>query len=158
MSNKQARRAAKATAAPSRAAKAPAPAMASLSSPRLRVSSGMMIGGGLLAAVSAFLPWATLADGTARAGVGTIAGAGALLFGLAVAAIGAFVLLRADHPKAREVAWGGLAGALGIGAMALTAVLTVDTAGGAAVALGVLPALAGGMVATMGVRGLLERR
>jgi hypothetical protein len=47
---------------------------------------------------------------------------------------------------------------MGVGAMGLTAVLTVDTASGAAVSLGVLPVIAGGMIATMGVRGLLERR
>jgi hypothetical protein len=83
---------------------------------------------------------------------------GALVLGLVIVAIGVFILLRADHPKARQAVWGGLVAAMGIGAMALTAVLTVDTATGAAVALGVLPALAGGMIATMGVRGLLERR
>jgi len=153
MSNKQARRAARATAAPS-----PAKAMASLSSPRIRVSTGMMIGGGLLAAVSALLPWVTLADGTDRAGVSTIPGIGALVLGLLVVASGVFILLRADHPRARDVAWGGLVGAMGVGAMGLTAVLTVDTASGAAIALGVLPVIAGGMIATMGVRGLLERR
>ncbi|HYO44501.1 MAG TPA: hypothetical protein VES19_14985 [Candidatus Limnocylindrales bacterium] len=153
MSNKQARRAAKTTATSSTA-----PAMASLSSPRIRVSTGMMIGGGLLAAFSALLPWVTLADGTNLAGVTTVAGIGALVLGLVVAAIGVFILLRADHPNARQAAWGGLVGAMGLGAMGLTAVLTVDTASGAAVALGVLPVIAGGMIATMGVRGLLERR
>ena len=132
--------------------------MASLSSPRIRVSSGMMIGGGLLAVLSALLPWVTLADGTDTAGVSTIAGIGTVFLGLVVVAIGVFILLRADHPKARQAAWGGLVGAMGIGAMGLTGVLTVDTASGAAVAMGVLPTIAGGMIATMGVRGLLERR
>ncbi len=157
MSNKQARRADKATTAPSSAA-APARAMASLSSPRIRVSTGMMIGGGLLAVLSAFLPWVTLADGTDQSGVTTVAGIGAAILGLVVVAIGVFILLRADHPRARDAAWGGLVGAMGIGAMGLTGVLTVDAASGAAVAMGVLPVIAGGMIATMGVRGLLERR
>lgn len=157
MSNKPARRATTPTAASSQAPR-PASALASLSSPRIRVSSGMMIGGGLIAAVSAFLPWVTFADGTMKAGVATIAGIGCLVLGLVVVAIGVFILLRADHPKARQAAWGGLVGAMGIGAMGLTGVLTVDTAAGAAVALGVLPSIAGGMIATMGVRGLLEPR
>jgi hypothetical protein len=118
----------------------------------------MMIGGGLLAVVSAFLPWVTLPDGTDRTGISTIPGIGTIILGLVVVAIAVFILLRADHPKSRQVAWGGLVGAMGVGAMGLTAVLTVDTASGAAVSLGVLPAIAGGMIATMGVRGLLERR
>ena len=139
-------------------APSPAPAMASLSSPRIRVSTGMMIGGGLLAAVSALLPWVTLADGTDKAGISSIPGIGTAILGLIVVAIGVFILLRADHPLARDAAWGGLVAALGVGAMGLIAVLTVDTASGAAVSLGVLPAIAGGMIATMGVRGLLEGR
>jgi hypothetical protein len=157
MSNKQARRASKATSTP-RSAAGPSSTMASLSSPRIRVSTGMMIGGGILAVLAALLPWVTLADGTDRAGVATIAGVGTAVLGLVIVASGAFVLLRADHPRARQVAVGGLAAALGIGAMGLTGVLTVDTGTGAAVAMGVLPAIAGGMIATMGVRGLLERR
>ena len=157
MSNKQARRAPKSPVATSPAPR-PASAMASLSSPRIRVSSGMMIGGGLLAVLSAFLPWVTLADGTNTAGVSTITGIGTAILGLVVAGIGVFILLRADHPRARQMAWGGLAGAMGIGVMGLTCVLTVDKATGAAVAIGVLPTIAGGMIATMGVRGLLERR
>lgn len=156
MTNKQARRAAKATAAPS-SPKASV-SMASLSSPRIRVSTGMMIGGGLLAVLAAFLPWVTLADGTDKAGVSTIAGIGTVFLGLVIVAIGVFILLRADHPRARQAAWGGLVAAMGIGAMGLAAVLTVDAASGAAVAMGVLPVIAGGMIATMGVRGLLERR
>jgi hypothetical protein len=157
MSNKQARRAAKPTDVTSPAPR-PASAMASLSSPRIRVSSGMMIGGGLLALLSAFLPWVTLADGTDKAGVSTIAGIGTAILGLVVVGIGVFILLRADHPRARRAAWGGLVGAMGIGVMGLICVLTVDKASGAAVAMGVLPTIAGGMIATMGIRGLLERR
>jgi hypothetical protein len=117
-----------------------------------------MIGAGLLAAASALLPWVTSTGGTDVAGLGTLPGAGALVFGLVVAGIGVFILLRADHPRARDSAWGALVAAIGIGAMALAGVLTVDTATGAAVGPGVLPALAGGMIATMGIRGLLERR
>lgn len=157
MSNKQARSATRPTAASSPAPR-PASAMASLSSPRIRVSSGMMIGGGLIAAISAFLPWVTYADGTDRAGIGAMAGIGTLVLGLTIVAIGVFILFRADHRRARQAAWGGLVAAIGVGVMALTGVLTVDTTTGAAVALGVLPALAGGMIATMGVRGLLEPR
>jgi hypothetical protein len=118
----------------------------------------MMIGGGALSALSALLPWVTLADGTNQAGISLIPGIGAFILGLGIVAIAVFILLRADHRRARDAAWGGLAGALGVGVMGLTTVLTTDTASGAAVALGVLPAIAGGMIATMGVRGLLERR
>jgi len=158
MSNKQARRQARTTAANTPAPKAPASAMTSLSSPRIRTSTGLMIGGGLLATLSAFLPWVTFADGTDKAGISTVPGIGTVVLGLLVVAVAVFILLRADHPKARDAAWGGLVGAMGVGAMGLTAVLTVDTASGAAVSLGVLPVIAGGMIATMGVRGLLERR
>ncbi len=154
MSNKSPRRAARAAAAPKRR---PTTVVKPLSSPRLRVSTGMMIGGGLVAAISALLPWQTLA-GVDRAGIAAIPGLGTLVLGLVVAALGVFVLLRADHPMARQAAWGGLVAALGIGVMGVVAVLTTDKAAGVTVAAGVLPAIAGGMVATMGVRGVVERR
>ncbi len=157
MSNKPARRAARAGAAPS-SAPTPAASMASLSSPRIRVSTGMMIGGGLLAVVASFLPWITSADGSTKPGIGTITGFGSFVLALVVVAVGVFILLRADHPRARQAAWAALVAAMGIGVMGVVAVLTVDPASGAAIAMGVLPTIAGGMIATMGIRGLLERR
>jgi hypothetical protein len=156
MSNKQARRAARAPGAT--APVTASTSLAGLSSPRVRVSTGMMIGGGGIAAVSALLPWITLADGTTRAGVATLAGIGTLAFGAAIALVGVFILLRANHPRARTAAWGALAASMGIGAMALIGVLQPGQVEGARVAPGLLFGFAGGMVSTMGVRGLLERR
>ena len=117
-----------------------------------------MIGGGLLAALGALLPWLTLPDGSDQAGITSVTGIGVLVLGLVVAAIGVFIRLRPDHPRARTAAWAGLAAAMGIGALGVIAVLTVDKSTGVAVAPGVLFSIGGGMVATMGIRGLLERR
>ena len=156
MSNKQAPRADKAPAAA--APTKTSATLAGLSSPRIRVSTGMMIGGGGVSAVASFLPWIALADGTTLAGVQTIAGLGNLVLGTIVFVVGVFILLRADHPKARAAAWLGLAAAMGIAAMGLFGVFQPGQYDGAKVEVGVLFAFAGGLVATMGVRGLLENR
>lgn len=159
MSNKQARRAAKAPAAsqpgPASTSSGPSPVARSL---RVRTSGSVTIGGGLVAALGAVLPWVKLPDGTSQSGLASPAGIGVLVLGLATAAIGLFILWRPAHPSARGAAWGGVIAVLGIGALGVISVLNVDKAGGAAVAPGVLVAIAGGMVATMGLRGLLERR
>jgi hypothetical protein len=159
MSNKQARRAAKAPAATTPASETrPSGAPVVVRSLRIRVSSSITIAGGLLAAVGAVLPWVNLADGTSQSGLASPSGIGVLVLGLATAAIGLFILWRPDHPNARGAAWGGVVAVLGIGALGVIAALNVDKAGGASAAPGVLFAIAGGMVATMGLRGLLERR
>ena len=159
MSNKQARRAAKAPVATQpTAATAPGGSPAVARSLRIRVSTSMTIAGGLLAALGAVLPWVNLPDGTNQSGLATVPGMGVLVLGLATAAIGLFILWRPDHPSIRGAAWGAVVAVLGIGALGVVAVLNVDKASGASVAPGVLFAIAGGMVATMGLRGLLERR
>ena len=159
MSNKQARRAYKAPAATQRtpaSARGGAPVV--VRSLRTRTSTSITIVGGLVAAVGAALPWVNLPDGTSQSGLASPSGIGVLVLGLATAAIGMFILWRPDHPSARSTAWGGVVAVLGIGALGVIATLNVDKASGAAVAPGVLLAIAGGMVATMGLRGLLERR
>ena len=159
MSNKQARRAAKApaTTQPTSATPRGGPPVV-VRSLRIRTSTSITIAGGLVAAVGAVLPWVNLADGTSQSGLASPAGMGVLALGLATAAIGLFILWRPDHPAARSAAWGGVVAVLGIGALGVIATLNVDKASGATVAPGVLFAIAGGMVATMGLRGLLERR
>jgi hypothetical protein len=152
MSNKQTRRTARAAATPP-----PVSATIALRSPRILVSGGMMTVASLVTAVSTLLPWWRMADGSNRSGVQLAPGVGAMVLGLAVAALGLFILLRPNHPNARLAAWAGLAGALGVGACGLITVATAS-GGGATVAPGVLLAIAGGMVASMGIRGLLEHR
>ena len=156
MSNKQARRAAKEPAAPPGRAPVEAAAVQGRSS-RLRIGTGMLIVGGLIATVSALLPWLTLADGTTQAGIASASGVGVLLLGPTAVAIGTFILLRPNHAAARQLAQGALVAAVGIGALGVIAVL-LGRGEGATAAAGVLLAITGGMVATLGVRGLLERR
>jgi hypothetical protein len=159
MSNKQARRAAKTPAASQPAPTAtPAASPAVVRSLRIRTSTSITIVGGLVAVLGAVLPWVNLPDGTSQSGLASPSGVGTLVLGLATAAIGLFILLRPDHPSARGAAWAGVVAVLGIGALGVIAVLNVDKASGASAAPGVLFAIAGGMVATMGLRGLLERR
>jgi hypothetical protein len=155
MSNKQAPRAARSTAN----APKPTPDRAALrASPRLRISGGMAAFGGAVVVVAALLPWVTRADSTNVAGVGTIPGFGALALGIILIALMAVVYMRPDLPNARGLVWAGLFACIGIGVMTVIGALTVDTASGAQAAMGVLPSFAGGMIATMGIRGLLERR
>lgn len=124
---------------------------------RLRSGTGLMIAGGTIAAAGTFLPWLTAADGTTTDGVALPAGLGALLLGLVMVGVGVFILARPDHSRAREAAWGALAAALGIGALVMLAVVAGRDDGGSA-ATGVVVALTGGMIATLGVRGLVTRR
>ena len=157
MSNKQARRAAKAPAATG-----PAPSLSINPTysygRRLRAGTGMLIGGGAVAAFGALLPWFDAADGTTTAGVETAAGVGTLLLGVIAAAIGVFILFRPDRPGAREAAWGALVAVLGIGVLGVVAALTTGHAAGVTTASGLLISIAGGIVATMGCRGLLAHR
>lgn len=152
MSNKQARRAAKAPTA----TRAPATSVASVARPRIRASTGMVIGGGVTGIVGSLMPWVTTPDGVTWPGYSTIEGVGTLVLSVTLVALGAFIQLRRDHPRARQMAYGGLVAAMGIAAMGL---LTVSAPGsaGARVEMGVLFGFAGGMVATLGVRGLIER-
>jgi uncharacterized BrkB/YihY/UPF0761 family membrane protein len=117
-----------------------------------------MIGGGAVAALAVFLPWMTMADGTTRLGVATIPGVGSLVLAVAIVVIAVFILVRPNHPQARQAAWGSLVAAMGIGALALVGILLTKQEDGASATLGVFAAIAGGMIATLGVRGLLERR
>jgi hypothetical protein len=156
MSNKQARRAAKPSAAARQAASVSANSTQTLGR-RLRAGTGMLIVGGALGAVGALLPWFALAGGTTTAGVESMAGIGTLVLGVTAAAIGAFILLRPDHPAARQAAWGALVAVLGIGALGVIASLTTGRAPGVTAAAGLLISIAGGIVATMGCRGLLAR-
>jgi hypothetical protein len=157
MSNKQARRAAKAPAATK---SAPSLAISPTYSfgRRLRAGTGMLIGGGAVAAFGALLPWFDAANGTTTAGVESAAGVGTLLLGVIAAAIGVFILFRPDRPGARAAAWGALVAVLGIGVLGVVAALTTGRAEGVTTAAGLLISIAGGIVATMGCRGLLARR
>ena len=152
MSNKQARR----------AAKAPAPTLAIVSTDtlgrRLRAGTGALIVGGALAAVGTLLPWFDVAGGTTVAGVESMAGIGTLVLSVTAIAIGIFILLRPDHPAARSAAWGGLVAVLGIGALGAIAAVTMGRSEGMATAAGLLISFAGGVVATTGCRALLTRR
>lgn len=159
MSNKQARRADRAPAAaqpPPAAGRDGRPVV--VRSLRIRVSTSLTIAGGFVAVLGAVMPWLNLPDGTSQSGLASASGIGVLVLGLATSAIGLFILWRPDHPSARGAAWGALVAVLGIGALGVIAVVNVDKASGATVAPGVLFSIAGGMVATMGLRGLLERR
>ncbi len=158
MSNKQARRDARSAVTPG-ASPTPKPDIAALrASPRLRISGGMAAFGGAMVVVAALLPWVTKADGTNVAGFGTIPGFGAGALGLVLIVLIAIVYMRPDLPNARGLVWAGLFACIGIGVMTVVGALNVDTASGAQASMGVLPSFAGGMVGTMGIRGLLERR
>ena len=156
MSNKQARRAAKA-----RSATGPAPSLSINPTysygRRLRAGTGMLIVGGALAAFGALLPWFDLAGGTTTAGVESMAGVGTLLLGVIATAIGVLILFRPDRPGAREAAWGALVAVLGIGVLGVVAAMTTGHAEGVTPAAGLLISVGGGVVATMGCRGLLTR-
>jgi hypothetical protein len=155
MSNKQAPRAARSTANPPKQT----PDRAALrASPRLRVATGMTAGGAIVSIVGTVLPWVTQADGTSTPGVGLIPGVGAFILGIVVVALAATIYLRPDLPNVRNLVWGALFGCMGIGVMTLVAAVTIDSSKGAAVAMGILPAMAGGFIGTMGIRGLLEGR
>jgi len=157
MSTKQARRAARTPVAVR-----PVPSVAATSTQtlgrRLRAGTGLLIAGGAVAAVGALLPWFDAIGGTTIAGVESMAGVGTLVLGVVAAAIGVFILLRPDHPDARQAAWGALVAVLGIGALGVVAALTTGRAEGTTTAAGLMFSIAGGMVATMGCRGLLARR
>jgi hypothetical protein len=156
MSNKQARRATRASAAK------PAPTLTINSTQtlgrRLRGGTGALIVGGALAAVGTLLPWFDLPGGTTAAGVESMAGIGTLVLSVTAMAIGVFILLRPDHPAARSVAWGGLVAVMGIAALGVVAALTTGRSEGTTTAAGLLISFAGGMVATTGCRALLTRR
>ena len=156
MSNKQVRRAARVTA-PRSAPSITANSTQTLGQ-RLVMGTGMLIVGGAVAAVGALLPWFAMADGTTTAGVESIAGTGTLVLGVTAAALGVFILLRPDHPAARQAAWGALVAVLGCGALGVIAAVTTGRAEGVTTAAGLLISIAGGMVATLGCRGLLARR
>ena len=117
----------------------------------------MLIGGGAIAAFGALLPWFDAAGGTTAVGVESMAGIGTLVLGVTAAAIGVFILFRPDHPGARQAARGALVAVLGIGVMGVVAALTTGRAPGVTAAAGLLISIAGGIVATMGCRGLLAR-
>jgi hypothetical protein len=156
MSNKQARRAAKAPAATA------APTLPINSTHtigrRLRGGTGALIVGGALAAVGTFLPWFDMAGGTTMAGVQSMAGVGSLVLALAAVGIGIFILLRPDHPAGRSLAWGGLVAVMGIAALGVIAAVTTGRSEGTTTAAGLLISFAGGMVATTGCRALLTNR
>jgi hypothetical protein len=156
MSNKQARRAAKAPATK------PAPTLPINSTQtlgrRLRGGTGALIVGGALAAVGTFLPWFDLAGGTTAAGVESMAGIGTLVLAVTALAIGVFILFRPDHPAARSLAWGGLVAVMGIAALGVIGAVTTGRSEGTTTAAGLLISFAGGMVATTGCRALLTRR
>jgi hypothetical protein len=155
MSNKQAPRAARTTTHDPR----PAPDRAALrASLRLRVGTGMTAGGAIVSLIGTVLPWVTQADGTSTPGIGTIPGIGAFILGVAVVALAATLYLRPDRPNAGGLVWAALFACMGIGVMVLVVAFTTDTSSGKAVAMGILPAMAGGFIGTMGVRGLLEGR
>ncbi len=123
---------------------------------RLRSGTGMLIVGGTLAAVGVLLPWFDMPGGVTTAGVESMAGVGALVLGLVAAAIGAFLLRRPGHPATRVMAWVALIASLGILGLALLAVSIAGPDGGTG-ATGLLLSVMGGVVATMGCRGLLTR-
>ncbi len=160
MSNKQARRAARpaATSAPTTPSGAAPDRAAMRRSLRLRVSSGIMALGGAMVVVGAILPWVTKADGTDVPGFGTIPGLGALVLGVTVVTLAALLYLRPDLPNARGLAWAGLFACIGTGVMTVIGAVLLDQSSGAQASMGVLPAFSGGIISTMGVRGLLERR
>jgi hypothetical protein len=155
MSNKQARRAAKAPAAK------PAPTLPINSTQtlgrRLRGGTGALIVGGALAAVGTFLPWFDVAGGSTVAGVESTAGIGSLVLAVTAVAIGVFILLRPDHPAARSAAWGCLVAVMGIAALGVIGAVTTGRSEGVTTAAGLLISFAGGMVATTGCRALLTR-
>ena len=155
MSNKQARRAAKAPTAN------PASTLSINSTDtlarRLRAGTGALILGGALAAVGTLLPWFDVAGGTTVAGVESMAGIGALVLAVTAVAIGVFIVLRPDHPGGRSAAWGSLVAVMGIAALGVIAALTTGRSEGTTTAAGLLISFAGGMVATTGCRALLTR-
>ncbi len=124
---------------------------------RLRSGMGLVIAGGAIAAVGTFMPWLTATDGTTTAGIESAAGLGALVLALVTIGLGLFILVRPGHPRARVAAWAALATALGIGALVVLAVLG-GRDGGASAATGILISITGGMIATLGVRGVVTRR
>jgi hypothetical protein len=156
MSNKQARRAASAPVK-----KTPAPSLAFNSTDtlgrRLRGGTGALIVGGALAAVGTMLPWFDVAGGTTVAGVATTAGIVTLVLSVAAVAIGFFILLRPDHPAARQAAWGGTVAVVGIVTLGVIAALTQGRSEGTTAAAGLLISLGGGVIATTGCRALVAR-
>ncbi len=156
MSNKQARRAASAPVA-----KTPAPTLAFNSTDtvgrRLRGGTGALIVGGAVAAVGTLFPWFDVAGGTTVAGVASTAGIVTLVLSVIAVAIGFFILLRPDHPRARPAAWGGLFAVLGISTLGAIAAVTTGSGEGMTTAAGLLVSFAGGVVAATGCRALVTR-